>query len=118
MFFFQADELYISLFQTHIRVDFKNGLTNNSFITFLSSQRELNDEYWHSVTFKTNFETLSLSVDGTTVTHTVPGEFSAQLLRDEQGTLEIGGVSTPPTVPVSVSESFRGCLKDLAINGM
>lgn len=48
--------------------------------------------------------------------HTVTGDFNGQLLMDDQGSLEVGGLSTPPTTAVAVSESFRGCLKDLSVN--
>ncbi len=98
-------------------MDFKNGLTNDtSFISFLSSQDQLNNDYWHTVTFTTNMDSLILTVDDEQVVQSVPGNFSGQLLMDNGGVLEVGGVATTPTVAVAVAESFRGCLKDFTIN--
>lgn len=109
------DELYISIFQTFVRVDFKNYATDGSFITLLSAQRDLNDDYWHSITFTGAQDAISLDVDGKTVLQSM-ANFTGQLMMAQDRVVEIGGLSATPTDAIPVSESYRGCMRDFALN--
>ena len=133
LFLLQDDELTVSMYHSHIRVDFKNYFIN---ATLLSAQSNLNNGLWHSLSVSlTNNRFVSLSsrtsehdcthlcihtcsleliVDGVPVQEDFP-TFQGQMWVN--GHLGVGGIpsSSVPASPV-VQESFRGCIRGLSIN--
>lgn len=62
-------------------------------------------------------DAIILDVDGDEVIQPMP-DFMGQLLMDQPGIVEVGGLSSKPTDPIPVSESFRGCIKDFALDNV
>ncbi|KAG8236177.1 hypothetical protein J437_LFUL013443 [Ladona fulva] len=81
----------------------------------------VDDSAWHEIWVRREGREGSVTVDGTTVRFSTPGE-SSQL--DLDGPLLLGGVGSrlpgpiPPNIwTVSLRRGFVGCVRDLVING-
>ena len=105
LFFAQSsDSVVVSLYHTRLRVD---GLGS----VLESSQDGLNNDAWHYVELVLENNRMNLTVDGETVTTPTSGP------RPPTGSdITVGGVTPPTSVPVT--ENFRGCMDQLAINDM
>ena len=74
-----------------------------------SVQDRLNDNAWHYVVLELGNDRMNLTVDETTVT--TPIYWS---IPPSGSDITVGGVTPPTSVPIT--ERFRGCINQLAIN--
>lgn len=101
---FQPDSIEVGLYHTRLRVD-------GPGVILESIQDGLNDDAWHYVVLVLGNDNMNLTVDEETVTTPTSGPLPPAGSR-----ISVGGV-TPPT-SAAVTENFRGCVDQLAINDM
>uniref|UniRef100_A0A914CHA1 Neurexin-1 n=1 Tax=Acrobeloides nanus TaxID=290746 RepID=A0A914CHA1_9BILA len=105
----------------------------SGYIRLQTTSKQINDEYWHSVTFERTGRTGTVIVDGVKTDFSTPG-VSANLIIEEP--IYIGAVPWYPIIAnmtnsdyehiqmpssvwtASLRQGFIGCLKNIRINGL